>query len=359
MRQAEGLHRDGKRAADADRGRAATLLAQTDSLLQLAEAADGKWIDPIVLRGEVAFDHARLEKEAKTQAPWVDKGLSLAARALAIDGGNAKALALHGSLQFAQWQIGLTTDQTARAELLKKAKADLDQATRADPSLASAFASLSIIDYSETPADVFSALTHARAAYEADAYLSNSDFILSRLFWASYDTEAFAEATKWCDEGGRRFPKDQQFTACQLWLLLSNVAPDVNRAWTLAGQVESLAPPASKAYLSRQARLVVGGVIGRAAKAASGPARKALSDSANRVLLSARGDATVDPDHELPGYEAVMRVQLGDADGAIKLLKQYVAVNPDHSFEVAGNVHWWWRDIRSNPGFQELVSKRK
>jgi hypothetical protein len=40
------------------------------------------------------------------------------------------------------------------------------------------------------------------------------------------------------------------------------------------------------------------------------------------------------------------------------MLKQYVAINPDHSFEVGGNIHWWWRDLRSNPGFQ-AVMKRK
>ena len=359
LRQAEGLHRDAKTAADADPSRATTIFAQADSVLQVAEAADNKWIDPIVLRGELTYDQARLEKDKSRAASWVDKGLSFAARALAIDGGNAKALALHGSLQFAQWQLGLMTDQTARAELLKKAKAELDAATRADPTLASAYAAQSLIDYAETPPDVFASLTHARAAYEADAYLSNSDFILNRLFWASYDTEAFAEATKWCDEGRRRFPQDQRFAQCQLWLLLSNVPPDIGGAWTLAARVGTLAPPATKEYLAHLTRLIVGGVIGRAAKAAAGPARKALSDSADRVLVSARGDAKVDPDHELPGYEAVMRVQLGDVEGAIKLLKQYVAVNPDHSFVVAGNVHWWWRDIQPNPGFQELVSKRK
>jgi hypothetical protein len=219
-----------------------------------------------------------------------------------------------------------------------------------------------VIDYSETPADVFSALRDARAAYEADAYLSNSDYILTRLFWTSYDTEAFAEATKWCDEGRRRFPQDGRFVFCQLWLELNPAPPDIDGAWRLASRIDSLAPAATKPYQSHLARMIVGGVIGRAAKAAkSGGTATAtlLADSANRVLVAARGDASVDPEHELPGYEAIMRVQLGDIDGAIKLLKQYVAVNPDHSFEVAGNVHWWWRDLRSNPGFEALLSRRK
>ena len=104
---------------------------------------------------------------------------------------------------------------------------------------------MSEIDYAQTPGDVYSALTHARAAYEADAYLSNSDFILWRLFWASYDTEAFGEAGKWTEEGRRRFPQDQRFVQCQLWLQLSSGTLDIERAWALAGQVTSLAPAAA------------------------------------------------------------------------------------------------------------------
>ena len=53
-----------------------------------------------------------------------------------------------------------------------------------------------------------------------------------------------------------------------------------------------------------------------------------------------------------------MRVQMGDFDEAIALLKEYVASNPDHSFNVGGNVHWWWRDIRSRPEFQALLARR-
>jgi serine/threonine-protein kinase len=362
LRRAEGRHKDAKTAVDTDRAQAAVLYAETDSLLQQAESADAGWIDPIVLRGELAYEQLGFERDPKARAPLVDRGLATAARALAIDGNNAKALALRGQLEFAQWQLGLITDQNARAELLKQAKADLESAIRTDPSLASAYAALSVIDYSETPADVFSALRDARAAYEADAYLSNSDYILTRLFWTSYDTEAFAEAAKWCDEGRRRFPRDARFVNCQLWLLLNPSPPDIDLAWKLAKQIDSLAPPATRQYQSHLARIIVGGVIGRAAKAAktaSAPNAKSLADSADRVLVAARGDATVDPEHELPGYEAIMRVQLGDIDGAIRLLKQYVAVNPDHSFEVAGNVHWWWRDLRSNPGFEALLSRRK
>ena len=34
-------------------------------------------------------------------------------------------------------------------------------------------------------------------AYQADAFLANTDRILARLFWTSYDTEQFQEAARW------------------------------------------------------------------------------------------------------------------------------------------------------------------
>jgi hypothetical protein len=101
-------------------------------------------------------------------------------------------------------------------------------------------------------------------------------------------------------------------------------------------------------------RILVAGAIGKMSNGVPSP----LADSARRVLLAARADRNIDPGRELPGYEAVIRVQMGDVDEAIALLKEYVASNPDHSFNVGGNVHWWWRDIRSRPEFQALLARR-
>ena len=203
---------------------------------------------------------------------------------------------------------------------------------------------------------MFAALIMARNAYNADAYLSNSEVILSRLFWEAYNTEQFAEAAKWCDEAGRRFPGEYEFTACRLWLMLApDAKPEGQEAWRLAARMDSLAPPATRAFNSRLAQMLVAGAIGK--RGVSGPSP--LVDSARRVLLRARADAEIDPTHELGGYEAVMRAQMGDVDDAIALLKQYVAANPDHSFTVGGNIHWWWRDLRNHAGFQALLAQRR
>jgi TolB-like protein len=354
LQRGEKIRKDAEHAALADEKSAGPLLVQADSLLQQAAAADPKWIDPVVLRGEVALQRARVDPDEAEKARWLQTGRGYAEAALKLDPTNARALALRGTLQWGEWRLALTPDPVARGELLKGAEADLQSAVTGDPTLASAYATLSQIHYAKK--DVFSALTAARNAYAADAYLSNSDVILARLFYTSYDTEQFADATTWCDEGNRRFPRDHEFTLCRLWLMTTpDSKPNIAEAWRLVARVDSLAPPAERANVSHLAQILVGGAIGKKVAGAVSP----LVDSARRVLVRARVDAQADPSHELGGYEAVMRIQMGDFDEAIALLKPYVALHPDHSFVIGGNIHWWYREIRNRQGFQVLMAQRR
>ena len=360
LNQGESKRKDAEAQARASQpARAATLFAEADSLLRLAQAADPKWIDPVLLQGEAANQRGRLERDRAARGVWVDSAMLAAERALALDPASARALALRGTLRYAQWSLARTTDPVARAALLDGAQRDLDGAVQKDGTLASAYATLSFVYQDQK--DVYTALDRARRAYEADAFLANSDVVLDRLFWAYYNTEQFNEAPKWCREGARRFPRDPRFAACALWLLLTpDAEPDIPEAWRLARRVDSLAPAAGRWMQSHLAQVVVGGVIGRAARAApAGPPRQLLADSAHRVLLRARGDATTDPTQELVGYEAIMLTQMGEYDDAITLLKQYVALNPDHSFRVGTNVHWWWKDLKNHPGFELLISRKR
>ena len=335
-------------------------LENADTLLAEASRADDHWAAPLVLRGEIAFERGREPGEPSRRSAFLDRGGELAEAALALDPRNAAALALRGKVRFAEWSLARSPDPAVRALLLKAAEKDLEAAVAADPSLASAYAQLTFVYYADKSVGVFTALQAARNAYEADAYLSMADLILHRLFWASYDTDQFADAVKWCEEGHRRFPTDVRFTECQLWLLLTpGSQPDIGTAWRLAARSDSFAAPDDRPFESHLTRLIVGGVIGRAAKAAPvGAAKALLADSADRVLTGARAGRDVDPHQELEGYEAVMRTQMGDYPEAIDLLRRYVAVNPDHSFQVEGNIHWWWRDLRNNPDFQRVMARR-
>jgi tetratricopeptide (TPR) repeat protein len=212
-----------------------------------------------------------------------------------------------------------------------------------DPTLAEAHYELSILYYALE--DNFSALMAARRAYEEDAYLSRADAILEQLFWTHYDLEQFTDARRWCDEGKRRFPDDQRFVECRLWLMITPGAePDIPAAWDLLQRYEELLPETGSEFDAHLARMIVGGVIGRAD----------LTDSASSVLESARAGADIDPDQELAGYEGIMRTVMGDHDSAIHLLRRYVAINPGHFLNPNGDLHWWWRPLRDDPEFRAV-----
>jgi TolB-like protein len=354
LNRAEGARREGLRFGPANPDSAQLRLDAADSLLRLAATTDRDWMEPRLNLIQVAYDRFRVLRGDERKR-WLDSALARADAALGSDGGNAQALAWRGTVRYAQSRPDLAPDDATRQRLLESARDDLEQAAQRDPNLVSAYATLTFLYYDMK--DVPTSLSRARLAWENDEFLSNTEAILDRLFWGSYDTELFADAKKYCGLGYQRFPRSVRFTLCSLWLQLwRDETPDVAAAWRLSARVDSLARGGSESLESHLARMLVGGIIGREAKAAAeGPRQTALLDSARKVLVSARGDREVDPTQELPGYEAIMRIQLGDIDEALTLLSRYVAVNPSHSFQVGGNTHWWWRDIRNHPRFVALT----
>ena len=327
---------------------ALTALELADSLLERAEAADNQWAKPTLSRGWIAYRRAQLES-AHEAVPWIEAGLSLAERALELGTSDAEALELRGALRYRLWRLEVTSDPTAQADLLNGAQADLEAAVELQPALASAYSRLSDLHYQRQ--DNFSALIAARRAYEEDAYLSTAARNLYRLFWVHYDLARFTDSQRWCDVASRRFPADYRFVECQLFMLIAPPSdPDVERAWRLSSALDTLAP-VERAHIGR---LVVGGVISRAD----------MADSANAVLDNVIATARADPEMdregeiELSGYEAIMRTLLGQHDEAIDLLIPYVAINPEHSFEIEGDLMWWWRPLRDHPRFREVGASR-
>ncbi len=350
---AEKNRKDAEAAAK-DTAQAAVLLTRADSLLAQASTADSKWIDPVILRGQIALQRSRLYQSDKpAQLKSIQQGEAYAEEALQLDRKDANALALRGTLRYNEYRVDTTRDPAARAALLKSADDDLTQATLADNKLASAFATLSQINYDEK--DVPTAGMNALRALNADRYLRNADFILNRLFFTNYDQSQWKAANDYCNEAKTRFPKDVRFVICQLWMQTEpDASPDIPEAWRLAGRVDSLTPNTLNAHI---AHIIVGGVIGKAARKTS---NSKLADSARNVLdRASQADSKLDPTKELLGYEAIMRTQMGDLDKAMSLVSQYVALNPDHSFCVGGNVHWWWRELTTKPEFQRVMRSCK
>ena len=116
-------------------------------------------------------------------------------------------------------------------------------------------------------------------------------------------------------------------------------------AWRLVADLRKITPDKDWVFEGREAPMLV----------AAGLVHAGMPDSARRVLQRSRGDATTDPTRDLLIDEAVIRVILGDKDEALKLLKQYLVANPEHRAGMAETQSWWWRDLKNDPRYKEMV----
>ena len=324
-------------------------LRVADSLLALSESRDARWIHPVIMRGNVAFRQSRISSNAVDMAKWVDEGMKSAQAAIALDSTNAATLELRGTLRYWQWLNDLIADPKESAATLQLAENDLEKSTRINPHVATAWSVLSSLLTNKPEPDPIGAALAARRAYEEDAYLSAAPDILWRLYSTAYDLEKPLEAKQWCDEGTRRFPANPRFVQCQLWLLtLRGTKTTPTDAWRLLiPALQKVTPSKDWPFESREAAMLV----------AAGLARAGLADSARRVLVRSRGNPQIDPSRDLIIDEAVIRVILGDKKEAINLLRQYLVANPDHRVGMANTQSWWWRDIKDDPRYRQMVGK--
>ena len=352
VRQAERLRSDAEEAAARDSmAKSAVAFEHADSLLAGAESLDARWPEPIILRGTIAYRRSRLEEDRGRASQWIAQGLGHAERAIAIDARNADALELRGSLRYWKWLLSLEPDPTQAAALLRGAESDLRQAVAISPANASAWNTLSHLQLQKP--DFTEAKLAAQRAYEEDAYLSVAPDVVWRLYHTSYDLEDFPAAAQWCEVGRKRFRDNSRFVECQLWLM---TAPDTRHeipfAWQLLDSLHRMTPAEQWASRGREMQLAVAAVIARAAVAGSDAP---LADSARRVAKRAHATRKIDPDGELLGNEAFVHVVLNDKPEAIRLLKEYFAINPGHRAGFARTNHWWWRPLRDDPAFADLV----
>jgi hypothetical protein len=307
---------------------------------------DPRWADPVVGRGRIMYRRSRLAVENPVAAKaWIEKGEKLAEEALAIHPESPDALELRGSLRYWAWLLALAPDAAASRTLLKGAQDDLERAVRLRPQQAGAWAMLSHLYNNQIGGETDAKLAAARA-YEEDAYLSNADVIIHRLFLNSYDLSQFVDAVHWCDVGQRRFPTNYRFVSCQLWLLTTKAKePNVPLAWSLADSAWRIAPRSDREFQKLEAQMMVAAVLARAG----------LADSARNVAGRARGSPEVDPTHDLAMMETFVRLLLGDRDEALRSLKVYLAANPQRRAALAQDPGWWYRSLQEDPRYQELV----
>ena len=343
--RAERYRKDGDLQGAGDARAAEGAYASADSLLMLARVIDPAWGRPEALRAQLALRRARASAAPADAARWIEAGLRLADTALVIEPRSADAFEVRGTLRYLRLTRNLSADPNEERALVRGAEADLRNATEINPTQASALSTLSAVDYRKTPPDLTGAHIHARRALEADAYLASANDVLWALVTSSYDLGEHDEAEKWCTEGHRRFPGEARFVLCQLYIgFMKGARPDIPALWAAADTVVALTPTAARALGTRRAQLVVAVSL-----AASGRA-----DSARHVLERAKGDRTTDPDDELAGPEALVRVRLGQHAEAIRILKLYLSDHPQHRAGLLRNT-WWWSDLENDPEFRALA----
>ena len=326
---------------------ALTTLSAADSMLVSAAKLDPQWAKIPARRAGIQYLRAKqLAKQPPLAMAALDTGLAQANAALALQPNSADAYEIRGELEFLRYQLRVDTDPRKVDVLLVAAESSLTRSVDLNKNQAGAWAALSGLYYF-SKVDIQSANSAARAAYDADAYLALANPILKRLFQTSHDLEQFPEAQKWCAEGRRRFPTDPYFTFCTLAIFTAPRAkPDVDSIWIYRNRYVALAPEKNRSYLAKMADIF----------AAGGLARAGLADSARHVLVRAKATPSEDPERELEGYEAMVRVILGDQDEAVRLLTDYLTANPAHRKGFATRTGWWWRDLQGNPKFKALLA---
>jgi len=351
LQRAEGLHKQGMQAAErSDTAAMTRAFDQADSLLIQVQSLDKNWLDPIVLRGTLAYQRSRFFGDDATAAGrWIESGLHLTDQALSVDKAqtDADAFELRGDLRYWKWNLQLERDPAAAKALLLAAQSDLETATRINKSQAGAWATLAhLYNQTKSATDVVIASQHA---LESDAFLSNAPVIMKRLVLASYDLGNLKDVTYWCAEGRRRFPANPDFTECRIWLMtMKNGEPDVPLAWRLADSLVAMDPEARQAYTRLYTTSIVAGAIARAG----------LKDSARHVLAKVKGNPEIDPNADLAFVQAFVYTLLGDKTEAIEKLKTYLSANPGRRENIAEDSGWWFRDLDNDPQYLQLIGRK-
>lgn len=343
--RAERLNTDAQDNFDQGGDRAVSVadFQTADSLLAMAERADPNWVQPIAARAQVAYQWAKVAAKSgdlATAGREIDVGLKHADRALEMDPGNADALEQKGSLEVISAMI------TGRADLVPEAQADLEAAVKEDPTRASAYGMLATALAGS--GDRVGAVLNARRALEEDAYLRGADRIYNLLASVNYDLGEFRDARNWCDQGRERFPRNYWFAHCQIELMAAPGGDvDVDAAWHVLERLDSLSPASLRPYENGLGQIMVAGVLRNAG----------LPDSAASVLGRVDHSDKADPRRQLYVYQAAVLATTGTPDtaGALAALRRWVAMTPGSTLGTQGDTHWWWKNLRDLPDFQQFV----
>lgn len=328
-----------------DRRRGVALLDEADRLLEEAERLDPEWVEPTLLRIEVADLKSQLMGGAGTTDPSVLRSaIEHANRALVMTTDSAPLLERRGYLRF-------TLAENAEAEeahrLYAAAEADLREASRLDEGRPHTWWGLSQV--LQRQGNLEGAYEYARKAYATDSFMELTGDVLGSLTSVALDLGRLDEATRWCLTGRRLQPRDQTFVQYRLVILASlprAAAADVETAWAYVDTLVATAMPDRRESWRGYGEMYVAPTLATAGQV----------DSAEAVIRRARRrlDQRAPASMQAAGAyaEAIARLRLGQYDAALGALRRYIAVYPGRAESLGHD--WWFEELWDDPRFIEL-----
>jgi serine/threonine-protein kinase len=333
----------------------ATAIAQArldsaEHLLDLAKREDVRWHQPLLAIGRLRLARARIAADSSVMSDLYADAVSHATQALRLLPGDPDGLELRGVAMWHRIHLGGLSAAGGTDSLLESAETDLRSALSKDPRRASAWSALSQLQ--RLRGRFAEADDAGRRALEADEFLEEAPNIVERLYRSALTLGRFVEATSWCNRGATSYRNDWRFAECRLVLAASdpNVRPDPPNAWRLWRELGQLDPPDHAARQGRRyspvfRRMVVARVLARAA----------LADSARAEVERAR--QLVGSDLKLARSflydEAIVSLYLGDSERAVRLVSEYVRVNPHLRAYLRNDV--LLEPIRDHPNFRAAL----
>jgi serine/threonine-protein kinase len=341
---------EGRELAGARRFEVATLhFEQADSAFARAVTYDRGWHRPQIERGWLAMYRAFLAIRAgeiaagepnPEAADWYRVGIAHSENVLQNKPNDITALELRGVLRF---RLAESAPVTAADSLLASALEDLSAVTQRDASRARAWYTLAALHLK------LGQLAESRFAAEealaADVFAEEAGQVLEQLYYASLYNEDYGAAERWCWQGQRHDPADEDFLECTLYVLgwAASSEEQATQAWLSVERLDSV-PKLAEGWAHR--RLMVAAILARAGR----------TDSARAVISGAYAGVPESKWRQLGFMEAYVRSALGEHTKALELLSSHLDSYPQDVAYVAR--HPWFKQLREIPEFQQLVSER-
>lgn len=290
------------------------LLVSADTLLQRASILARTWSRPLIARGHILRDRARLAPPSRYES-MLDSAQILADSAVLLNPRDASALELRGMIR---WSMARAQRNGARDTVyLAFANDDLQAALDLEPARANAWLTLSFVQTARGQANA--GVISAERARKENAFVSDPSDTYFAEFASAMASARLREADRWCAAGRSAFPGEARFLECALTVLRESPATleSAAAAWTLVKQLDELDNRIGRregnGYAPILRRMMAAAVSAQANDSARARTELRLARARVRANHSLQLDLAFD--------EAYVCLVLGDTATAVRLLR--------------------------------------